>query len=130
MLSSCISNRVPAVRNVTEPTRVCGEVGEGHFQEKTKCVTRRGFVQGEDVVGHFNNTTVVGRFKRTTKCVTRRGSVQGEDVVAGIRTPEPIERLSETLPQAYAQLIKNCDLLEAHYKDMQVGGVCTVVFVS
>lgn len=53
---------------------------------------------------------------------------QGEDVVAGIRTPEPIERLSETLPEAYAQLIKNCDLLEAHYKDMQVELACFCVF--
>jgi phosphoenolpyruvate synthase/pyruvate phosphate dikinase len=51
-------------------------------------------------------------------CVT----TQGEDVVAGIRTPEPIERLSETLPEAYAQLIQNCDFLEAHDKDMQVRG--------
>jgi len=46
-------------------------------------------------------------------------NAQGEDVVAGIRTPEPIERLSETLPEAYAQLIENCRILEAHYKDMQ-----------
>jgi len=43
-------------------------------------------------------------------------------VVAGIRTPEPIERLSETLPEAYAQLVENCRILEAHYKDMQVRG--------
>jgi hypothetical protein len=49
-----------------------------------------------------------------------RVCTQGEDVVAGIRTPEPIERLSETLPEAYAQLIENCRILEAHYKDMQV----------
>jgi len=44
---------------------------------------------------------------------------QGEDVVAGIRTPEPIERLSQTLPDAFAELVENCNILEAHYKDMQ-----------
>lgn len=46
-------------------------------------------------------------------------NAQGEDVVAGIRTPEPIDRLAETLPNAYKQLIDNCNLLEKHYKDMQ-----------
>lgn len=47
--------------------------------------------------------------------------MQGEDVVAGIRTPEPIDRLAETLPAAYEELVRNCDILERHYKDMQVG---------
>eukprot|EP00195_Chlamydomonas_chlamydogama_P010279 CAMPEP_0202891472 /NCGR_PEP_ID=MMETSP1392-20130828/1515_1 /ASSEMBLY_ACC=CAM_ASM_000868 /TAXON_ID=225041 /ORGANISM="Chlamydomonas chlamydogama, Strain SAG 11-48b" /LENGTH=863 /DNA_ID=CAMNT_0049575227 /DNA_START=362 /DNA_END=2953 /DNA_ORIENTATION=- len=46
-------------------------------------------------------------------------NAQGEDVVAGIRTPDPIDRLAATLPDAYAQLVKNCDILERHYKDMQ-----------
>lgn len=46
-------------------------------------------------------------------------NAQGEDVVAGIRTPEPISALKNTLPKAYEQLIKNCDILETHYKDMQ-----------
>ena len=32
-------------------------------------------------------------------------NAQGEDVVAGIRTPEPIERMNELLPEAYAQLL-------------------------
>ena len=31
-------------------------------------------------------------------------NAQGEDVVAGIRTPEPLERMEEILPDAYAQL--------------------------
>jgi pyruvate,orthophosphate dikinase len=44
---------------------------------------------------------------------------QGEDVVAGIRTPEPIERLKESVPRAYGQLVENCHLLEHHYQDMQ-----------
>jgi pyruvate,orthophosphate dikinase len=46
-------------------------------------------------------------------------NAQGEDVVAGIRTPEPISKLKEVMPQVYEQL---CDIrhkLEQHYKDMQ-----------
>jgi len=44
---------------------------------------------------------------------------QGEDVVAGIRTPNPIVQLEESLPSAYAELINNIQILESHYKDMQ-----------
>lgn len=44
---------------------------------------------------------------------------QGEDVVAGIRTPLPIERLSEKMPQAYAQLLETSAKLERHFRDMQ-----------
>ncbi len=32
-------------------------------------------------------------------------NAQGEDVVAGIRTPEPIERMADALPEAYGQLL-------------------------
>ena len=46
-------------------------------------------------------------------------NAQGEDVVAGIRTPQPIARMQEVLPEAYAQLIKNIHLLEKHFRDMQ-----------
>ncbi|CAL52555.1 Pyruvate, phosphate dikinase [Ostreococcus tauri] len=46
-------------------------------------------------------------------------NAQGEDVVAGIRTPSDISTMAEALPQAYDQLVKNCELLESHYKDMQ-----------
>jgi len=46
-------------------------------------------------------------------------NAQGEDVVAGIRTPSPIEDLKNKLPEAYDELIRNCDILEQHYKDMQ-----------
>ena len=46
-------------------------------------------------------------------------NAQGEDVVAGIRTPEPIERMQELLPQAYAQLLDTIRRLEEHYRDMQ-----------
>jgi pyruvate,orthophosphate dikinase len=41
-------------------------------------------------------------------------------VVAGIRTPEPISKLKDALPLAYEELMKNVNLLEAYYHDMQV----------
>jgi pyruvate, orthophosphate dikinase len=44
---------------------------------------------------------------------------QGEDVVAGIRTPEPLERMREALPEAFEQLVDTMQRLESHYKDMQ-----------
>jgi pyruvate,orthophosphate dikinase len=46
-------------------------------------------------------------------------NAQGEDVVAGIRTPEPIERMAELLPEAFDQLKDNLRRLEEHYRDMQ-----------
>jgi pyruvate,orthophosphate dikinase len=46
-------------------------------------------------------------------------NAQGEDVVAGIRTPEPISRLSEEMPKVYEQLMGIRQTLEQHYKDMQ-----------
>ena len=46
-------------------------------------------------------------------------NAQGEDVVAGIRTPEPIERMREVLPEAYDRLVETLDQLEAHYRDLQ-----------
>ena len=46
-------------------------------------------------------------------------NAQGEDVVAGVRTPMPITQMEEKFPQAYADFIKVCDVLEKHYHDMQ-----------
>jgi pyruvate,orthophosphate dikinase len=46
-------------------------------------------------------------------------NAQGEDVVAGIRTPEPIERMRERLPEAYDELVDTLERLEQHYRDMQ-----------
>jgi pyruvate, orthophosphate dikinase len=46
-------------------------------------------------------------------------NAQGEDVVAGIRTPEPIERMRERMPEAFDQLVETLDRLEAHYRDLQ-----------
>ncbi|HLE47136.1 MAG TPA: pyruvate, phosphate dikinase [Candidatus Thermoplasmatota archaeon] len=44
---------------------------------------------------------------------------QGEDVVAGIRTPQPIDGLKDTIPSAYKEFKRTCELLEKHYRDMQ-----------
>jgi pyruvate,orthophosphate dikinase len=41
-------------------------------------------------------------------------NAQGEDVVAGIRTPDHILAMEKTLPEAYAQFIKNVNLLEQY----------------
>ena len=46
-------------------------------------------------------------------------NAQGEDVVAGIRTPQPIARMGDTLPDAYAELLRVKDILEKHFKDVQ-----------
>ncbi|WP_394272830.1 pyruvate, phosphate dikinase [Butyricicoccus sp.] len=46
-------------------------------------------------------------------------NAQGEDVVAGIRTPQPITRLAEDLPECYAQFMDIANRLEDHYRDMQ-----------
>ena len=46
-------------------------------------------------------------------------NAQGEDVVAGIRTPEPIDRMRERMPEAYGELVETLDRLETHYRDMQ-----------
>jgi pyruvate,orthophosphate dikinase len=46
-------------------------------------------------------------------------NAQGEDVVAGIRTPEPIERMKELLPEAFRELTETMQRLEEHYREMQ-----------
>ena len=46
-------------------------------------------------------------------------NAQGEDVVAGIRTPQPIVRMGDTLPEAYAELLRVKDILEKHFRDVQ-----------
>lgn len=45
---------------------------------------------------------------------------QGEDVVAGIRTPEDLDTMKNCMPEAYKELVENCEILERHYKDMMV----------
>ncbi|MGH2931421.1 MAG: pyruvate, phosphate dikinase [Gaiellaceae bacterium] len=44
---------------------------------------------------------------------------QGEDVVAGIRTPEPLEHMKGSLPEAFQQLVDTMRRLEEHFHDMQ-----------
>ena len=46
-------------------------------------------------------------------------NAQGEDVVAGVRTPQPISRLAEDMPECYAQFMELAMKLENHYRDMQ-----------
>ena len=46
-------------------------------------------------------------------------NAQGEDVVAGIRTPQPIAKLQEDMPEVYDQFVETAQILEKHYRDMQ-----------
>ncbi len=58
-------------------------------------------------------------------------NAQGEDVVAGIRTPQNITEIARieaesdkpslevAMPEAYAEFIRICGLLEKHYRDVQ-----------
>jgi len=46
-------------------------------------------------------------------------NAQGEDVVAGIRTPQPISKLAQEMPEVYEQFHQIAKQLERHYKDMQ-----------
>ena len=46
-------------------------------------------------------------------------NAQGEDVVAGIRTPSPISKLKEEMPEVYNQFVEIATRLENHYRDMQ-----------
>ena len=44
---------------------------------------------------------------------------QGEDLVSGIRTPQPLDRMAEEMPDAFAQLETAAKRLETHCRDMQ-----------
>jgi pyruvate, orthophosphate dikinase len=46
-------------------------------------------------------------------------NAQGEDVVAGIRTPNPIAKLGEEMPQVYEELLETRMRLERFFGDMQ-----------
>ena len=46
-------------------------------------------------------------------------NAQGEDVVAGVRTPMPISKMAEIMPNVYEQFQEICKTLENHYHDMQ-----------
>ena len=46
-------------------------------------------------------------------------NAQGEDVVAGVRTPQPITKLAEDMPECYEEFMAIANKLEEHYRDMQ-----------
>ena len=46
-------------------------------------------------------------------------NAQGEDVVAGVRTPQPITKLEEDMPECYKEFMELAHKLEDHYRDMQ-----------
>lgn len=78
------------------------------------------------VFGNMGNTSGTGVAFTRNPSTGERGiygeyliNAQGEDVVAGIRTPQPITRLEEDLPECYEQFMEIAGRLEAHYRDMQ-----------
>jgi pyruvate,orthophosphate dikinase len=46
-------------------------------------------------------------------------NAQGEDVVAGVRTPEPVIKLKDQMPNSYKELLNVRKILESHFKDVQ-----------
>jgi len=46
-------------------------------------------------------------------------NAQGEDVVAGVRTPEPIAKLKEQMPEVAEQFGQIAERLERYYRDIQ-----------
>ncbi|MPL69259.1 Pyruvate, phosphate dikinase [bioreactor metagenome] len=46
-------------------------------------------------------------------------NAQGEDVVAGIRTPQPISKLKDEMPEIFTQFSQIANTLEKHYRNMQ-----------
>ena len=46
-------------------------------------------------------------------------NAQGEDVVAGVRTPQPISKLEEDMPEVFKEFMDIATSLENHYRDMQ-----------
>lgn len=78
------------------------------------------------VFGNMGNTSGTGVAFTRNPSTGAKGiygeyliNAQGEDVVAGIRTPQPITRLKEDLPECYAKFIEIAGRLEDHYRDMQ-----------
>ncbi len=78
------------------------------------------------VFGNMGNTSGTGVAFTRNPSTGEKGiygeyliNAQGEDVVAGIRTPQPIKKLEEEMPEAYKQFIEIANKLEDHYRDMQ-----------
>ncbi|KAF7151070.1 hypothetical protein RHSIM_Rhsim02G0016700 [Rhododendron simsii] len=77
------------------------------------------------VFGNMGNTSGTGvLFTRNPSTGEKKlygeflANAQGEDVVAGIRTPENLDAMKSYMPEAYKELVENCEILEGHYKDM------------
>ena len=78
------------------------------------------------VFGNMGNTSGTGVAFTRNPSTGAKGiygeyliNAQGEDVVAGIRTPQPITKLEQDLPEAYKQFLEIANKLEDHYRDMQ-----------
>ena len=78
------------------------------------------------VFGNMGNTSGTGVAFTRNPSTGEKGifgeyliNAQGEDVVAGIRTPQPITKLAEDMPECYDEFIKIANRLEDHYCDMQ-----------
>ena len=78
------------------------------------------------VFGNMGNTSGTGVAFTRNPSTGAKGiygeyliNAQGEDGVAGIRTPQPITRLEEDLPECYEEFLKIANRLEEHYRDMQ-----------
>ena len=78
------------------------------------------------VFGNMGNTSGTGVAFTRNPSTGAKGiygeyliNAQGEDIVAGIRTPQPITRLEEDLPECYEEFLKIANRLEEHYRDMQ-----------
>ena len=78
------------------------------------------------VFGNMGNTSGTGVAFTRNPSTGEKGifgeyliNAQGEDVVAGVRTPEPISKLAEDLPECYKQFMEIANKLENHYRDMQ-----------
>lgn len=77
------------------------------------------------VFGNMGNTSGTGvLFTRSPSTGEKKlygeflVNAQGEDVVAGIRTPQDLNTMQSCMPDAYKELVENCEILENHYKDM------------
>ena len=78
------------------------------------------------VFGNMGNTSGTGVAFTRDPATGKKGiygeyliNAQGEDVVAGVRTPEPITKLEEDLPECYKEFMTLAQKLENHYRDMQ-----------
>ena len=78
------------------------------------------------VFGNMGNTSGTGVAFTRNPSTGAKGiygeyliNAQGEDVVAGVRTPQPITKLAEDLPECYKEFMAIANKLEDHYRDMQ-----------